>query len=122
MLSFKRRVAIALAPLTLLSWAVGAVGANADPVRAFETFEVQCGSDRLVVVSKPGSSTVVTINGLPSNSVSILMGITITIGGVVVTEFHKPYTQHQDVKTCTEVDPGAGTTIVLQVLNTPPSK
>jgi hypothetical protein len=122
MMSFKRRVAIALAPLTLLSWGLGAVSANADPVRAFEAFEVQCGADTLVVVSKPGSSTVVTINGVPSNSVSILMGITITISGVVVTEFHKPYTQKQHVTTCTEIDPGADTTIVLQVLNTPPSK
>ena len=67
-------------------------------------------------------STVVSVNGVPSTSVSILMGITVTTSGVVVTEFHKPFTQKQEVQICTEIDPGADTTIVLEVLNTPRSR
>lgn len=121
-MSVKRRVAVALISLTLVTLAVGAGSAFADPVRPFDTFTIQCGSDTLVIVSKPGSSNVVTINGVPTNSVSILMGIIVTVNGVVVEEFHKPYTRNQDVTICTEVDPGPGITVVVEVLNTPPRK
>jgi hypothetical protein len=43
--------------------------------------------------------------GQPSTSVSILKGLTVTVDGVVVEEFHKPFTSHQDVTVCTEVSP-----------------
>jgi hypothetical protein len=94
----------------------------ADPVNHVDTFTSQCGSDTLVLVAKPGSSNILTINGAPTNSVSILMGITVTVAGVVAYEFHKPYTENQQVTVCDEIDPGPGTTIVVEVLNTPPGK
>jgi hypothetical protein len=103
----------------LVFLALGTTAASADPVQHFGTFTVQCGDDTLVLVGKPGSSTVVTINGQPSTSVSILMGITVTVNGVVVEEFHKPFTQNQDVTICSDVDPGPGVSVVAEVLNTP---
>jgi hypothetical protein len=121
-MSFKRRLAVGLTTLGLMAVTVGAGSAIADPVQHFGTFTIQCGADTLVIVSKPGSSNVVTINGVPTNSVSILMGIVVTVDGVVVEEFHKPYTEKQDVTICTEVDPGPGVTVVAEVLNTPRGK
>jgi hypothetical protein len=118
-MSFGRRAAVGLASLALGIFGVGAGIASADPVQHFGTFTIQCGGNTLVIVSKPGSSNVVTVNGSPSNSVSILMGIVVTVDGVVVEEFHKPYTRHQDVTICTEVDPGPGISVVAEVLNTP---
>ena len=41
---------------------------------------------------------------------------------VVVLDFHKPYTENQDVTICTEVDPGPDRTVVVEPLNTPPAK
>jgi hypothetical protein len=120
MMSFKRRVAVALTSLTLVTLAVGAGSAIADPVQHFDTFTIQCGSDTLVIVSKPGSSNVVTINGVPTNSVSILMGIIVTVNGEVVFEFHKPYTENQDVTICTFDD--GPQHVVVEVLNTPPGE
>jgi hypothetical protein len=106
--------------VALVTLAVGAGSATADPVQAFDTFTIQCGSDTLVIVSKPGSSNVVTINGVPTNSVSILMGMIVTVNGEVVEEFHKPYTENQDVTICTfDEGPEHG---VVEVLNTPPGK
>ena len=79
-MSFKFRGAVTLVCLMLGTFAVGAGSAHADPVRHFEeTMTIHCGSDTLVLVAKPGSSNVVTINGTPTNSVSILMGITVTV-------------------------------------------
>lgn len=121
-MSFKRRAAVGLAGLAFGSFSVGAGPAGADPVQHFGTFTIQCGADTLVIVSKPGSSNVVTVNGVPSNSVSILMGIVVTVNGTVVEEFHKPYTRHQDVTICTEVNPGPGISVVAEVLNTPRRK
>ncbi len=119
-MSFKRRAMVALACLTLAILAVGAGGANADPVQHFfGTFAIQCGSDTLVLVAKPGSSKVVTINGIPSNSVAILMGEIVTVDGVVVQEFHKPYTENQDVTTCIDLTTGPGITAVYELLITP---
>jgi hypothetical protein len=121
-MSLKRPVAAALTGLTLMTFALAAGPASADPTQHFGTFTIQCGTETLVIVSKPGSSNVVTVNGMPSNSVSILKGIVVTVNGVVVEEFHKPYTAHQDVTICTEVDPGPGVTVVAEVLNTPRGK
>jgi hypothetical protein len=121
-MSIKRRAVLALSFFALAAGVVGVGSAMADPVNHFGTFSAQCGSDTLVLVAKPGSSNILTINGVPTNSVSILMGITVTVDGVVVEEFHKPYTQNQQVTVCDEIDPGPGTTIVVEVLNTPPGK
>jgi hypothetical protein len=116
------RAVASLFCLVLAVLALGSGTASADPVQHFDTFTIQCGGDTLVIASKPGSSTVVTVNGMPANSVSILMGITVTVNGVVDFEFHKPFTQHQDVTICTEVDPGAGVTVVAETLLTPRGK
>jgi hypothetical protein len=46
----------------------------------------------LELVGKPGLGTqVVAINGEPTNAVTVLMGVVVTVEGVgVVEEFHKP--------------------------------
>jgi hypothetical protein len=92
--------------------------ASADPTNHFGTFEITCGGHSLVIVSKPGSSNVVTFDGQPSTSVSILKGLTYTVDGVVVEEFHKPFTSHQDVTVCTET-PAPGELVVVETILTP---
>ena len=94
-----------------------AQAANADPVRHFDTFVIECGGEQFEIVSKPGSS-----NFVDSTSVSILMGITVTdlATGEVLDEFHKPYTQNHDVTVCQDL--GAledGLLVIVEVLNTP---
>jgi hypothetical protein len=113
----------------LLAVIVGALGvlvlpmatASADPTNHFGTFEITCDGHSLVIVSKPGSSNVVTFDGQPSTRVSILKGLTVTVNGVVVEEFHKPFTRHQDVTVCTEVSP-PGELVVVETILTPRSK
>jgi|SRR5215510_979469 len=107
----------------LLAVIVGALvlptaAASADPTNHFETFEITCDGHNLVIVSKPGSSNVVTFDGQPSTSVSILKGLTVTVDGVIVEEFHKPFTSHQDMTVCTEVTP-PGLVIVVETILTP---
>jgi hypothetical protein len=82
--------AIVLAVVYLAS---ASAPASADPVRHFENFTIHCGSDTYVISSKPGSSNVITMNGAPSNSISILMGLTVKdkATGAILEEFHKPY-------------------------------
>jgi hypothetical protein len=115
-----RRIALLLVTAAALVPAL-AGSASADPTNHFGTFEIQCGSDLLVIASKPGSSTVLTINGEPSNSVSILMGLTVIENGAVVFEFHKPFVQNhpEAVTVCTEVDPGPGLEVIAETLLTP---
>jgi hypothetical protein len=115
-----RRIALMLLVAAALVPAV-AGSASADPTNHFETFEIQCGGDLLVIVSKPGSSNVVTVNGEPSNAVSILMGLTIIENGEVVFEFHKPFAENhpEAVTVCTEVDPGPGLEVIVETLLTP---
>jgi hypothetical protein len=116
----KRRGAVALLCLALMILAVGAGSAKADPLNHFEdTFASQCGSDIVVVVAKPGSSNVVSINGVPTNAVAVLMGLKVTVDGVVVQEFHKPYSQNHDVLTCIDLTTPPGTTAVYEILITP---
>jgi hypothetical protein len=95
--------------------------ASADPVRHFSTFSITCAGTTFVVVSKPGSSNVVTVNGVPSNSISILMGLTVTVDGAVVFEFHKPYTLNQSdrIAVCTENGDPPGVIVVAEVKFTP---
>ena len=111
---------LALMVYALVAAAAAITGsAGADPIQHFDTFTIHCGSDTFVLVSKPGSSNVVTINGMPSNSVHILMGVVLTVDGQVVEEFHKPYASNQDVRICRDSAPGV--TIVAEVLTTPRS-
>jgi len=92
--------------------------ASADPTAHFSTFTIHCGGNVYEIVSKPGSSNVVTVNGLPSTSVSVLMGLTITVSGETVFEFHKPFTEHQSFTVCRDEEPG-GVVVVAEVLFTP---
>ena len=121
-MSLKRRGAMALVCLALGTLAVGAGNAKADPLNHFGTFSVRCGSDTLVLVAKPGSSNVVSINGVPTNAVTVLMGATVTVDGVVVQDFHKPYSQNHDVLTCIDLTTPPGTTAVYELLITPQGK
>lgn len=111
-------VAIALALVYLAS---AAKPVSADPIQHFSTFSITCAGTVFEIVSKPGSSNVVTVNGVPSNSISILMGITITVNGTTVFEFHKPYTLNQSdrIAICTENGDPPGVTVVAEVKFTP---
>src|SRR5438876_4904460 len=73
--------------------------ASADLVGHFSTFSITCAGNVFEIVSKPGSSNVVTVHGGRSNSISILMGITVTVDGVIVFEVHKPYTLNESDRT-----------------------
>ncbi len=75
--------------LAILSVAAIALAASssatADPVRHFETFVNDCGSYGTVeIVSKPGSSQVVEINGAPSNSVALLVDYELFLDGELI--------------------------------------
>jgi len=62
-----------------------AAGAGADPTRHFGKFVLACGSYGTVeIVSKPGSSQVVALNGAPSNSVALLVGYEFLLGGELI--------------------------------------
>lgn len=112
---------IAAIVLALVYLASASAPASADPVNHFSTFTITCAGKVFVIVSKPGSSNVVTVNGVPSNSISILMGLTITDHGVVVFEFHKPYAlNHEErIAICSESDLPAGVTVVVESKFTP---
>jgi hypothetical protein len=57
-----------------------------------------------VIVAKPGSSNVVTVNGLPSTQVSVLFGLHVTDNlGNVIIDFRKPGTSP-----CRHAETGAG--------------
>jgi hypothetical protein len=95
--------------------------AGADPTQHFNTsFAITCGGHTLVIVSKPGSSQVLTFDGLPSNSVSILFGYHVTDPtGAVVVDFHKPITAHQQLSICTDTSWPPGYTATAETLITP---
>ena len=96
-----------------------AASAAADPTQHFTgTFDITCGGNTLTLVAKPGSSNVLTVNGEPSNSVSILFGVTVRMDGEVVFDFQKA-TDNPNVIVCQqEAEPG--TEVTLRVINTPP--
>jgi hypothetical protein len=96
-----------------------AASAGADPTQHFTgSFDVVCGGNTLTIVEKPGSSNVITVNGEPSNSVSILFGVTIREDGEVVFDMQKA-TNNPNVVECT-VPAEPGTEITVRVINTPP--
>jgi hypothetical protein len=107
--------------LALVYLASASAPASADLGNHFSTFTITCAGKVFELVSKPGSSNVVTVNGVPSNSISILMGLTITVHGLVVFEFHKPYALNQAdrIAICTENDTPPGVTVVAEVKFTP---
>jgi hypothetical protein len=110
------RVIVCLAAIACL---VFVPTANADPVQHFGTFVIECDGEQFELVGKPGSS-----NFVDSTSVSILMGVTVidTATGEVLDEFHKPYTEHQDVTICQDITAiEDGLTVIVEALNTPPA-
>jgi hypothetical protein len=111
---------IAAIVLALVYLASASAPASADPAK-FSTFTITCAGTTFEVISKPGSSNVVTVNGVPSNSVAILMGITVTDHGVVVVDFHKPYALNQAdrIAVCTENGHPEGLIVIVEVKITP---
>lgn len=78
--------------------AVGAQAAGADPTQHFTTsFAIQCNGTTYVIVEKSGSSNVITVNGAPSNSVSVLFRL--VFGSTAVVDKPIPSTGH--VQVCT---------------------
>jgi len=62
-----------------------ASGAEADPIRHFDRFVIDCGAyGTAEIVGKPGMSQVVQLNGAESNSVALLMGYELSIGGELI--------------------------------------
>jgi len=64
--------------LTILGGVVialaAASSATADPVRHFDSFVIDCGPYGIAeIVSKPGTSQVVQLDGAPSNSIALLV-------------------------------------------------
>jgi hypothetical protein len=114
-----RHVLASLVLGALLALGVLAPGAGADPIRHFDvTFDIICGGNTLTIISKPGSSAVVTVNGEPSNSVSILVGLRLVDDqGNVVVDFRKP--GNQPVQTCTDTSAPPGWTATATTLITP---
>jgi hypothetical protein len=94
-------------------------GAGADPTNHFtESFTIICGGHAIVILDKPGSSNVVTFEGQPSTSVSILFGLQVTDdGGNTVIDFRKP--GNQPVQTCRDTSAPAGFTATAETLITP---
>lgn len=96
-----------------------APSAGADPTAHWDvTFTIVCGGKLLEIVSKPGSSNVVTVNGSPSTQVSILFGLHVTDDqGNVVIDFRKP--GNPPVQTCTDVSWPNGWTATAETIITP---
>ena len=89
-----------------------------DPTNHFGTFTLTCGEHTLVIRNQPGASNVVTFDGEPSTSGSVLKGLTFSIDGEVVLEFHKQFVEHQDVTICTAGE-APGELLVVETLLTP---
>lgn len=74
--------------------------ATADPVGHFDTFVIDCGSYGMVeIVSKPGTSQVVKLNGAPSNSIALLVDYEYFFDGEIVdftpgAQYQPPGTQN----------------------------
>jgi hypothetical protein len=62
---------------------------------------------------------VLTVNGEPSNSVSILLGMTVRQNGEVIFDFQKA-TNNPNTIICDSPAVEPGETITLRVINTPP--
>jgi hypothetical protein len=104
---------------TAVALAVLAPGAGADPTQHFTvSFTIICGDNTLVIVSKPGSSNVVTVNGGATNSVSVLFGLHVFDDqGNTIIDFRKP--GNQPVQTCTDTSWPTGWTATAETIITP---
>jgi hypothetical protein len=102
---------------------LGSTGvAAADPTQhVVDAFDIKCGGDTYTVVAKPGSSNVLTVNGEPSNSVSVLFGLTVREGGEVVFEFPQKAENNPTVIVC-EDNPAPGVEVTFRVIITPPEQ
>jgi hypothetical protein len=81
-----------------------AAPATADPTRHFDlSFTIVCGGHEYVIVSKPGSSNILTVDGQPSTGVSVLFGLYVTDeNGDVVVDFRKPGAASANATVCTD--------------------
>ena len=105
-----------------LALAAGVVPpAGADPTRHFtEAFPITCGNDVYVIVSKPGTSQVLTVNGDDSNAVSVLFRlVNTTPSGVATTLVDKPLPQNGKAVVCTTEGLAPGDVITAWTLITP---
>jgi len=94
-----------LAAASLAAALIVAPTAGADPTQHFsDSFPITCGGHTYLLVSKVGASQIVSIDGVPSNSVSILFGITVVDNatGAVLFESQKPSIDHQQYTTCVD--------------------
>jgi hypothetical protein len=100
--------AVAAAALIL----VAVAPAGADPTRHFTgSFAINCGGVEHVIVEKAGSSNVLTVNGAPSNAVSVLFRLVVTTPEGTTTEVDKPLPKTGHVQICTgEFEPGVAFT------------
>ncbi|MCA1706613.1 MAG: hypothetical protein LC808_26460 [Actinobacteria bacterium] len=117
-----KRIPAQVAAVAAAVAAAGALAsaAPADPTQHFGTFTIACGGNTIVIVSKPGSSNVVTFNGEESTSVSILFGYHLEdASGNVIVDFHKPVTEHMQLTTCTDTSVPPGFTGTAETLITP---
>jgi hypothetical protein len=117
------RTTLLVTALTLATGGTAAsitASAGADPTLHFTgTFVITCGGNTLTLVAKPGSSNVLTVNGQPSNSVSVLLGVTVTENGEVVLDMQKA-TNNPNSTVCEEPTGVPGETVTVRVINTPP--
>jgi hypothetical protein len=114
-----RRLIASLFTVFVAGLGVLAPGAGADPTNHFtDSFTIICGGNLLVIVAKPGSSNVLTVNGQPSNSVSVLFGLHVfDASGNTVIDFRKP--GNPPVQTCTDTSWPSGFTGTAETLITP---
>jgi hypothetical protein len=114
-----RRVLPVLCAVVIGALSVLAPSAGADPTNHFDvSFTIICGGKALVIVAKPGSSNVVTVNGQPSTQVSVLFGLHVTDNlGNVIIDFRKP--GNQPVQTCTDTSWPTGWTATAETIITP---
>jgi hypothetical protein len=120
-----RRLLVTIA-VVLLGFAAVAATAGADPTRHFTVpFTILCGPNQdieVVIVSKPGSSNVVTVNGQPTNAVSILFSLYVVDDqNNVVVDYHKPSASHDhpQIQTCVDTSWPPGWSATAETRITP---
>jgi hypothetical protein len=94
--------------------------AAADPTRHFtESFPIDCGGKTYLLVSKVGSSQVITVDGVPSNSVSVLFRLVLSGPSGSQTLVDKPLPKTAHLTVCTGPGDSPGETITAWTLITP---
>ena len=108
--------------LVVLVFALAAAAvpaASADPTRHFtESFPITCGGDVYVIVSKPGSSQVLTVNGDPSTAVSVLFRLVSTGPSGTTVLVDKPVPSNGKILVCTTEGLAPGETLTAWTLIT----